>query len=272
MGAYLCVREYRLSARLQDLNNAEFIDSNLRPVSKPVTFGSAPSNHMAAAVQADFKKLQENAAEIVKSNPIRYRMNTLSYRPLYGGQGSPSASPTPGPRATYKRMPLVLAPPPMISPRVIYPSVSVSPRPEVEAEAEAEAEPEYDIVSRAALALLMLCVFCGFRFFFFVKPAPTYTNYINRDPRPVLPTIRRQTVAPGTAAGHGGWISDEDDVRIDTHVQGQQWQAHELQIMQDRQRDVQRIRHLQLQQQQQQQQRQQNEQARLAYYYTHRND
>jgi hypothetical protein len=277
MGAYLCVREYRLSVKLQDLNNAEFIDSNLRPVSKPVTLASAPSNHKAAAVQADFKKLQENAAEIVKNNPIRYRMNTLSYRPLSERYISPSASPTPGPRATYKRAALALLPPPVISPRAAYPSMSItpssSPGPDdlvtgEMADPEVKAGDDYDLVSRISLLILMLVVFCGLRFCF-AKPATRHTNYINRDPRPVLPTIRRRAASPGAAAGHGGWL-EEDDVRIDARDQQQQqhqwtWQAQEQQIMQDRLQEIQNNRR-----RQQQQQRQNQE--RLVYYYTHRND
>jgi len=117
----------------------------------------------------------------------------------------------------------------------------------------------------------MLVVFCGLRFCF-AKPATRHTNYINRDPRPVLPTIRRRAASPGAAAGHGGWL-EEDDVRIDARdqQQGQQhaqhwtWQAQEQQIMQDRLQEIQNNRR-RLQQQQRQ------NQERLAYYYTHRND
>jgi hypothetical protein len=134
-----------------------------------------------------------------------------------------------------------------------------------EAEVEAAAD-DYDLVSRISLLILILVVFCGLRFCF-AKPATRHTNYINRDPRPVLPTIRRRAASPGAAAGHGGWL-EEDDVRIDARDQQQHqwtWQAQEQQIMQDRLQEIQNNRR-----QQQQQQRQNQE--RLAYYYTHRND
>ena len=318
MGAYLCLREYRLAAKLKDLNNAEFIDSNLRPISKPSPLSMRQSTE---AVEQDFRRLQENAAEIVKSNPIRYRMNTLTYQPFVV---SPSASPTPGPRATYKRvtLPLVQQPLALLPPQkrhteqkqnkkqeekekekekekpstinfpVAYPSMSVSPKsrliisatPSPEGEVELKTsvlnddhdDVEYYIVYglTGMLAVLVLMVCCTF---YFKKPAPTRTNYINRDPRPVLPTIRRQAVSPGTAAGHRGWVED-DDVRDQGQRQRQQgqgqqqqqqqqwsWQAQEHQIMRDRQLEIQR-------QQQERQAQHQRDQQRLAYYYTHRND
>ena len=164
----------------------------------------------------------------------------------------------------------------MISPRAAYPSMSItpssSPGPDdlvtgEMADPQVKAADDYDLVSRISLLILILVVFCGLRFCF-AKPATRHTNYINRDPRPVLPTIRRRAASPGAAAGHGGWL-EEDDVRIDARDQQQQhqwtWQAQEQQIMQDRLQEIQNNRR-----RQQQQQRQNQE--RLAYYYTHRND
>jgi hypothetical protein len=276
MGAYLCVREYRLSVKLQDLNNAEFIDSNLRPTSKPTTLRQNENR----AFQEDFKKLQDNAADVISRNTIHYRMNTLSYRP-------PARKQKQSLHTTYKRAPLALPPPlglvspplglvspPLAlvppSPRVVYPSVaqSIGPSPSI--------RPVPSLIGKSpgtgrVLSLSMYNLFAGtsltvllFLFYYFccAKSAPTHNDYINREPRPVLPTIRRRAVSPGTAAGHHGWV-EEDDVRI--VARNEWWQTQEQQMHIDNAQRAQNLRQQQLRDHQ-------RTQERLAYYYTHRND